>query len=217
MGASCSKQYLPLLGKTVLEHTLHTLLQERRLETIVVTTAVGDQQWQALEVFSDPRIKVVDGGAERSHSVINGLRALAGLCREDDWVLVHDVARPCISLVDINNMLGQLASHRVGGLLAVPCNDTIKRVNGGVVAATVDRSALWQAQTPQMFRYQLLLSCLSEALQQGLLITDEASAVEAAGFSPQVVEGSSSNIKITTPEDLRLAEFYLQASGSVCE
>jgi 2-C-methyl-D-erythritol 4-phosphate cytidylyltransferase len=216
MGMTQAKQYLPLLGKTVLEHTLHTLLQEARFDRIVVTTAVGDQQWRSLPVFSDRRIMVVDGGDERCHSVINGLRALAGVCSSDDWVLVHDVARPCISLLDINNMLSQLANDKVGGLLAVPCNDTIKRVNDGAVAETVDRSVLWQAQTPQMFRYQLLLSALSDALQKGLLITDEASAIEAAGYSPQVVTGSSSNIKITTPEDLKLAEFYLQKSGLVC-
>lgn len=217
MGAAQAKQYLPLLGKTVLEQTLLKLLAEPRLQTIIVTTAPNDRQWQSLPVFDNPRIQVVDGGAERSHSVCNGLLALSSVCSERDWVLVHDIARPCIALSDIQKMLQQLAHDPVGGIMAIPCSDTIKQVDQGVVSATVDRNFLWQAQTPQMFRYHLLLTALQDGLQKGLTITDEAAAVEQAGYRPRIVEGSASNIKITRPGDLSLAEFYLQHYGAACE
>jgi 2-C-methyl-D-erythritol 4-phosphate cytidylyltransferase len=216
MGSSLPKQYLSLLGKTVLEHTVTTLLKIPQLQFLVVVVAADDKHWQSMTVSEDPRVKSVYGGAERGDSVLNGLHALSEVCDHNDWVLVHDVARPCINLDDINSLIIELTDNNVGGLLATPCSDTIKKVQNGSVIETIDRRNLWQAQTPQMFRYQLLCESLYSAIEQGLLITDEASAIEVAGYHPKIVEGSSTNIKITRLEDLSLAEFYLHKSSSVC-
>ena len=211
MGGVLPKQYLPLLGQAVLEHTLSTLLKEIKFQRIIVAVAATDTQWKSLPVFSDSRIEVVEGGGERSQSVLNGLQHLCASCDQNDWVLVHDVARPCITNVDIRRMLEQLSDDAVGGILAIPVSDTIKQLNdSGTIAATIDRSLLWQAQTPQMFRVGLLRSAIQQGLERQEVITDEASAVELAGFSPKVVEGSRTNIKITRPEDLALAEYFLQ-------
>lgn len=216
MGASLAKQYLPLMGKTILEHTLSTLLDVSEIKSIVVVVSPVDSHWKTLPVFNDPKITVVDGGEQRSHSVLNGLQALSQECAAEDWVLVHDVARPCVGLAEIDRMFSVLRDDHVGGILAVPCTDTIKQVTAQSIDQTVDRDLLWRAQTPQMFRYQLLLTAMKEGLEQGLTITDEASAIELAGHHPKVIEGSSTNIKITCPDDLPLAEFYLQNSRSSC-
>ena len=210
MGSDKPKQYLTLLGKTVVEHTLERLLAEPLLQQLVVAVNPDDQQWPQLDLARHPRIKTVDGGAERSDSVLNGLRALDGVCGPEDWVLVHDVARPCMQSAELHRLITQLGDHSVGGILAMPLSDTIKTVNAQCsIVNTVDRSRLWRAQTPQMFRYGLLTAALNVASELGLAVTDEASAVEAAGFKPVVVEGAATNIKITRPEDLPLAEFYL--------
>ncbi len=211
MGYNQPKQYLPLLGKTVMEHTLEKLLAEPRLQKIVVVTSAEDKQWRHLPVLDDARIVVVDGGDERCHSVRNGLQYLSSCCDARDWVLVHDVARPCVALGDIQKLIQQLSDHCVGGILAVPTSDTIKQVDdaGGIIA-TVDRSLLWQAQTPQMFRLGVLSASMSDAIDKNHAVTDEASAIELSGLRPAVVEGSTSNIKITRPEDLSLAEYYLE-------
>jgi 2-C-methyl-D-erythritol 4-phosphate cytidylyltransferase len=213
-GAALPKQYLPLHGATVLEHSLRLLLSIPQLQRIVVALSPGDVHWRELGVFADPRIEVTDGGEERCHSVLNGLRHLERSGAAPEWVLVHDVARPCCPRADIERLLSQLAQHPVGGLLAVPASDTIKRVDAArQVVETVDRTSLWQAQTPQLFRYRLLLDALSHCLGLGTTVTDEAQAVEAFGWEAQVVEGSRRNIKITRPEDLALAEFFLRIEG----
>lgn len=213
MAGNCPKQYLSVAGKTIIEHTLLTLLQEPRLQKLVVALGRDDDRWQQLDVFNDPRIETVEGGEERCHSVLNGLQHLQAGCNEQDWVLVHDVARPCIQLTDINRLIGELTNDESGGLLAVAASDTIKQVDNELrVTTTLDRSRLWQAQTPQMFRYDSLRQALADAIAKGQPITDEASAIEWAGGSVRVVEGSRSNIKVTCPEDLALAEFYLSRS-----
>lgn len=213
-GAAIPKQYLPLHGSTVLEHSLRLLLQIPQLQRIVVALSPDDDRWRALDVFSDPRIETVDGGDERCHSVLNGLHHLERNGAAPEWVLVHDVARPCCPRADIERLMTQLAQHPVGGLLAVPASDTIKRVDGArQIVETVDRTWLWQAQTPQLFRYRLLLDALSHCLGLGMTVTDEAQAVEALGWQAQVVEGSKHNIKITRPEDLALAEFFLRSAA----
>jgi 2-C-methyl-D-erythritol 4-phosphate cytidylyltransferase len=210
-GAAIPKQYLSLHGSTVLEHSLRRLLDVAQLQRIVVALSPGDDRWRGLDIFSDPRIEVVEGGDERCHSVLNGLLHLERGGAVPEWVLVHDVARPCCPPADIERLIAQLAQHPVGGLLAVPASDTIKRVDGArQVVETVDRTWLWQAQTPQLFRYHLLRDALSHCLGLGMTVTDEAQAVEALGWQAQVVEGSRRNIKITRPEDLALAEFFLQ-------
>lgn len=210
-GAALPKQYLTLHGATVLEHSLRLLLRVPQLRRIVVALAPDDERWRELAVFEDPRIEVAVGGEERCHSVLNGLRHLDAGGAATEWVLVHDVARPCCPLQDILRLIDQLQRHPVGGLLAVPASDTIKRVDAArQIVETVDRSWLWQAQTPQLFRRQLLLDALSHCLGLGLAVTDEAQAVEALGWQAQVIEGSKRNIKITRPEDLALAEFFLR-------
>ncbi|MDG1772797.1 MAG: 2-C-methyl-D-erythritol 4-phosphate cytidylyltransferase [Oceanicoccus sp.] len=213
MGSEIPKQYLPLLGKTVIEHTITTLLAEPLLDRIIIAVSAEDTHWQSLDVLKDARIEIVDGGAERSDSVLNGLKHLSSIASNNDWVLVHDVARPCIAASDIQRLITALSSHPVGGILAVPMSDTVKQVAGKIIAATVDRSQLWHAQTPQMFRHQLLLDSVTAGVEQGLSITDEASAIELAGYQPEVVQAISANIKITRPEDLALAEHYLKKEG----
>ena len=210
MGSEKPKQYLPLLGKEVIEHTINRLLAEPALEKIVVAVSPEDNHWSQLDCLKDPRIEIVEGGAERSDSVLNGLRHLSGFASQQDWVLVHDVARPCIANSDIQRLISELSEHAVGGILAVPMSDTVKQVEGKTISGTVDRSRLWRAQTPQMFRYQLLMDSLSAGIERDLSITDEASAIELAGYSPEVVEALLPNLKITRPQDLALAEYYLK-------
>ena len=204
------KQYLNLHGKTVLEHTVEKLLSEKKFQRIVIPVSAKDKAWQSLTLLNNKRIDIIEGGSSRCQSVLNSLNFLSAYCSDIDWVLVHDVARPCVSLSDVNLLMNQLCNDEVGGLLAVPVSDTIKKVNSNLdVIATIDRSSLWQAQTPQMFRYLLLLNALKKANEKGT-VTDEASAVELAGKIPKIVEGSRVNIKITRPEDLLLARLYLQ-------
>ncbi|MDB6063159.1 MAG: 2-C-methyl-D-erythritol 4-phosphate cytidylyltransferase [Verrucomicrobiaceae bacterium] len=210
-GSAIPKQYLPLHGATVMEHTLRLLLSISQLERIVVVVSADDSRWCDLSVFSDPRIVTAIGGNERCDSVRNGLLKLSELNSASDWVLVHDVARPCCLRADIEKLIVHLQRHPVGGLLAIPASDTIKRVDGAhQIEETVDRSWLWQAQTPQLFRYQILLDALNHCLGLGMHVTDEAQAVEALGWQAQVIEGSRRNIKITRPDDFALAEFFLQ-------
>ena len=208
MGGPQPKQYLHILGRPVIEHTLNKLLAIGSLEKIVVAISAQDDHWPQLALAGDSRIETVIGGAERSDSVLNGLQHLAQEGSDNDWVLVHDVARPCVATADIEAMMDALRDHEVGGILAVPASDTIKRVDGNAIIETVDRTVLWQAQTPQMFRLGLLRGALANGISSGASITDEASAIELAGARPVVFEGTTSNIKITRPEDLALAEYF---------
>ena len=217
MGTERPKQYLQLAGKTLLEQTLERLLQLPRLAGILLALHPDDSYWFELPLSRDKRITVVDGGQERSRSVLNALNHLSLEAHAQDWVLVHDAARPCITPGAINELCRQIAGHPVGGLLGVPVGDTLKQIQTSSrpghtqkVVRTLDRSLLWQAQTPQAFRCQLLRDCLTEALSRGASITDEASAMELAGYQPLMVEGRGDNIKVTRPEDLALAELILQ-------
>ncbi|BCX87799.1 2-C-methyl-D-erythritol 4-phosphate cytidylyltransferase [Methylomarinovum tepidoasis] len=210
MGAAIPKQYLTLLGKPVLQHTIERLLAVAAVERIVVALAADDPRWPALPAAFDPRVMTAIGGAERADSVLAGLRALAAEARPDDWVMVHDAARPCLRPDDVEKLLAELEGDPVGGILALPSVDTLKEVEGRDIVATVDRSRIWRALTPQLFRYRPLTESLERALAAGATITDEASAVEWAGRRPKIVEGHPGNIKITRPEDLPLAEFYLR-------
>lgn len=210
------KQYYSLLGKTVLEHTLDKLWTVPGLRHIVLVVARGDKHLANLPLVNDARISVVAGGAERCHSVLNGLQNLATHCDDSDWVLVHDAARPCVKRSDIINLLDAVRGDPVGGILALPVSDTLKSVVDNAIVNTVDRAHLWQAQTPQLFRYRALTDALLDGIANQVLITDEASALEARGARVKVVEGCRSNIKITRPEDLALAEFYL-SEAQPCE
>lgn len=204
MAADRPKQYLQLGGLTILEHSLLCFLNHPRLKGLVISLAVDDPYWPALPCALDSRIQRVDGGKERSGSVLNALLHLhAQGAGDDDWVLVHDAARPNLARSDLDNLLGELADDPVGGLLAVPARDTLKRAGSdGRVQETVDRSLIWQAYTPQMFRLGALHRALADSLVANVSITDEASAIEWAGQSPRLVEGRSDNIKVTRPEDL---------------
>jgi 2-C-methyl-D-erythritol 4-phosphate cytidylyltransferase len=204
MRADRPKQYLQLAGRTILEHTLDCFLDHPRLKGLVLSLAADDPFWAALPCARDPRIQRAEGGAERADSVLAGLLCLLELgAQPDDWVLVHDAARPNLARSDLDLLLVELADDPVGGLLAVPARDTLKRAGAdGRVAETVDRSLIWQAYTPQMFRFAALHHALADALVAGAAITDEASALEWAGQAPKLVEGRADNLKITRPEDL---------------
>lgn len=205
-GAELPKQYTRLLDDCVLEHTLVRLLEFVDPAGVLVAISAGDPHWAGLGVARDGRVVTVAGGPERADSVENALAALAQRAQDNDWVLVHDAARPCLTRCDVERLIREVNGHPAGGLLAVPVADTLKRAGPDcAVEATVDRRNLWQAQTPQMFRYQLLSQALKRAREQGLRVTDEASAMEYAGYAPRLVPGSRTNLKITTREDLTLA------------
>lgn len=208
MAADRPKQYLQIAGRCILEHTLHCFLDHPGLLGAVVCVAVDDPFWPHLPVANDARIRRAPGGKERADSVLAGLEALvAEGANSEDWVLVHDAARPNLSREDLERLLDSLADDPVGGLLAVPARDTLKRAGSdGRVVATVDRSVIWQAYTPQMFRLGALREALAQALKEGVAVTDEASAMEWAGQPPRLIEGRADNLKVTRPEDLH----YLQ-------
>lgn len=211
MGADHPKQYLKLMDKTVCEHTLMRLLGIAEIDQIVVSVSPEDSWWSALSLKNEPRITSVKGGKERCDSVLNGLNALRAKAEDHDWVMVHDVARPCVRVEDIHLLMQQTRSHDCGGILATPVRDTMKRSNAdGEIQKTVDRNGLWHALTPQIFRYGRLKQALTDALAAGQPITDEASAIEWAGGAPLLVEGHPDNIKITHPNDLKLALLYLR-------
>jgi len=219
MGADKPKQYLLLNGKTILEHTLERLLLLPYLKGLVLVVNPFDELWPSIALTRHPKVKVVDGGQQRCDSVLNGLYALEPLLQPLDWVMVHDAARPCVDLRDIDQLVDELDEHLVGGILGVPVSDTVKRLNDNYgIEETVDRRVLWQAQTPQMFRFGVLRQSLQQALQADAAITDEASAVEMANYVPIMVEGRRDNIKITRPEDLPMAELILKMqSDAVAE
>lgn len=212
MGADRPKQYLPLAGKTVIEHTLEHLLAANVWGGIAVAISPEDPYWPELPISKHPKILTAPGGKERADSVLNALDFLQGHAENDDWALVHDAARPCLVAADIFKLIDTLKNDPVGGILALPVSDTLKRVAANAISETVDRSAIWRALTPQMFRYGALRDALRAAAAKGAAVTDEASALELLGQQPKVVEGRPENLKITRPEDLPLAEFYLKQS-----
>ncbi|MFK3773569.1 2-C-methyl-D-erythritol 4-phosphate cytidylyltransferase [Pseudomonas sp. NPDC089406] len=204
MAADRPKQYLMLGGQTILEHSLDCFLGHPALKGVVVSIADEDPYWPGLRCAHDSRIQRAPGGRERADSVLSALLLLhAQGAADDDWVLVHDAARPNLARSDLDRLLAELADDPVGGLLAVPARDTLKRAGAdGRVSATIDRSTVWQAYTPQMFRLGMLHRALAECLVSDVAVTDESSAIEWAGHAPRLVEGRSDNIKVTRPEDL---------------
>ncbi|MBD2783405.1 2-C-methyl-D-erythritol 4-phosphate cytidylyltransferase [Xenorhabdus sp. DI] len=225
MQSDCPKQYLNVAGKTVLEHTLTALFEHPRIQRIILALNPADTQFGQLPIASDPRITTVIGGTERADSVLAGLDYLASLPTDrTTWVLVHDAARPCLHRNDLDSLL-RIIDHNTdspdvcGGLLASPVRDTMKRMvspaeagsatTPPLIAHTVDRNGLWHALTPQLFPLPLLRDCLIKALAEQACITDESSALEYCGYRPVLVNGRADNIKVTQPEDLALAEFYL--------
>jgi 2-C-methyl-D-erythritol 4-phosphate cytidylyltransferase len=211
MKSARPKQYLPLGDRTVLEQTIAIFSCHPSIAGIVVVVTAGDPYWAELTIETSVPLYVVAGGAERCYSVLNGLECLQQHAVDSDWVLVHDAARPCLRHSDIDKLLNELSDDEVGGILAVPVRDTMKRDDGtGRVARTEDRNGLWHALTPQMFPLGLLRKSLQQALNDDFEVTDEASAIEHSGMRPRLIEGHADNIKITRPEDLALANFFLQ-------
>jgi len=215
MGTEIPKQYLPLAGRTVIEHTVERLLLHPGIDGLYVALGEQDAWWEDTEYAGHPDLVRVPGGAERVHSVLNALRALEKRAAPDDWVLVHDAARPCVRREDISRLIERVEQGGgVGGLLGRPVHDTMKRTDSqGRIDVTVARERLWHAFTPQMFRLRLLREAIEGALAAGVAVTDEASAVEWAGHAPLMIEGHPGNIKITRPGDLELAAFYLRGEG----
>ncbi|SCX96806.1 2-C-methyl-D-erythritol 4-phosphate cytidylyltransferase [Nitrosospira sp. Nsp13] len=213
MGDELPKQYLSLAGKPMIYHALRILCSSSRITCVFVVLAPGDEEWLRHD-WSDfsGKLEVLEcGGATRAESVLNGLKAARGVSSigDDDWVLVHDAARPCLAEMQLDKLLDELADDKVGGLLAVPVADTLKRGDASRrVEHTESRESLWQAQTPQMFRYQLLVEALS--MMGGVTMTDDAGAIEALGLHPKLVLSDARNLKVTYPQDLALAELILR-------
>ncbi|MFV0450047.1 MAG: 2-C-methyl-D-erythritol 4-phosphate cytidylyltransferase [Vibrio sp.] len=203
------KQYLKLLGQTVLEHTVSKLLAHPSVSKVVIAVSENDPYFSTLALANHPQVVRVNGGKERADSVLS---ALHYICKHEvsEWVLVHDAARPCFTEQDVSRLIDSAQAHSVGAILASPVRDTMKRGDQlHNIDHTVERSNLWHALTPQMFRTVPLRDALIDGLASKANITDEASAFERLNFSPALVNGRADNIKITQPEDLALAEFYL--------
>ncbi|AJZ90947.1 2-C-methyl-D-erythritol 4-phosphate cytidylyltransferase [Klebsiella michiganensis] len=207
MQTECPKQYLHIGDKTILEHAVASLMAHPRVGQVIVALSPNDTYFSSLPLATHPRVTAVTGGKQRADSVLAGLQAVDGA----QWVLVHDAARPCLHRDDLENLLAITVTSKVGGILAAPVRDTMKRgePGKGLIAHTVDREDLWHALTPQLFPLELLRSCLLRALDEGATITDEASALEYCGFHPELINARADNIKVTRPEDLALAAFYL--------
>ena len=212
MGHGSPKQYLQLLGRPMLYHSVKALLASGRIGTVFVVLSPADSQYVRHDwsEFGERVAPLYCGGNTRHESVMNGLLAVSSAVQPDDWMLVHDAARPCLGQRELRQLLEALAKDEVGGILAVPVADTLKRADAaGRIQATESRDHLWQAQTPQMFRYELLLHALGRSAK----VTDEAGAVEALGLKPKLVQGAAGNLKVTYAEDLRLAELILASLG----
>lgn len=215
MSAELPKQYLLLHGRTVIEHALQALLDCEALEAVMVAINPEDERPNHLACFDHDKVLQTVGGATRTDSVLAALLALREFAEPSDWVVVHDAARPCVSIADIHTLIATVKDTGVGGILAEAIVDTVKLASKeGTVVKTMDRDRLWRAQTPQVFRLGLLTSALENAADAQYSVTDEASAMELAGHPVQLVLGSSHNLKITVPEDLALAEFYLQRESA---
>ena len=205
VGASIPKQYLPLLGKTIIEHSLAPFLEHADITRVIVSLAENDEWFTNLKVAKHPKIETVVGGAERVDSVLAALNMID----DEDYVLVHDAARPCIKNDDINKLIAQVEAKQQGAILATRVRDTMKRSNDyNSITKTVPRDNLWHALTPQMFINKQLVSAINES-KHPEKITDEASALEMSGLPVTIVEGRSDNLKVTREEDLKLAAFYL--------
>ncbi len=211
MGEVVPKQYLKINGKTILQHTIERLAGFQLVDGIIVALAEHDTYFKKLNIDLDIPLNTVTGGEERIHSVYNAVRSMQTAVDNDDFFMVHDSVRPCVSFDDVDRLLIAARNHPCGGLLATPITDTIKRMDQAhEVSETVDRENLWRALTPQIFRATMLAEALKLRVYDYIhSVTDEASVMETQGHKPMIVEGRSDNIKITRPEDLKLAEIIL--------
>ena len=232
MGANCPKQYLTIHDKTILDYTVTVLLSHASIDKVIISLDEDDQYFAQSSFLNHPNIIRVCGGKERVDSVLSGLKAVDE--KQYPWVLVHDAARPCISHHDIRQLIAQCLTHHCGGILATPVRDTMKRAcitpntdkltlnviknvdlpEHAFIDKTVERNQLWHALTPQMYKTNELTRAIEKGLANHLIITDESSAIEQENLPSLIVSGSSENIKITHPDDLLLAEFYLNKRAS---
>jgi 2-C-methyl-D-erythritol 4-phosphate cytidylyltransferase len=210
MGGATPKQYLSVLGRPLIHYAIAALCEHPMIDRVYVVLAPGDELWPTFDwsAFSSKLKPLYCGGVERFESVRNGLDAVQGEVGFDNWVLVHDAARPGLNSELLDRLIGEVGEDPFGGLLAMPVADTLKRADAASrVLRTESRDNLWQAQTPQMFRFGLLQRALS--LLDGVAVTDEAQAVERMGFQAKLVAGDMTNFKVTYPQDIRLAELIL--------
>ncbi|ORU91145.1 MAG: 2-C-methyl-D-erythritol 4-phosphate cytidylyltransferase [Cycloclasticus sp. symbiont of Poecilosclerida sp. N] len=217
-GEKRPKQYLPFRASTIIDVTIERLSACQEIEKIIVCTHPDDSFSSQSSYVDNPKVEVTAGGLKRADSVLNGIHFIKQQADDNDWVLVHDAVRPCVSLSDIEKLINTTLQTDVGGILAKPIHNTVKDVNGALVTKTLDRSSLWHALTPQIFKLVDLEKALLAAKKIDAIITDEASAIEQIGIKVQIVEGRSDNIKVTVPSDLALANFYInQQEQSECE
>jgi len=210
MQADQPKQYLEIENRTILEHTVQCFLSRPEFQAVAIGLAAQDTYFSCLSLSSDERVMAFEGGVERAQTVLKGLESLASEAKPNDWVWVHDAARPCLSHDDIDALIDTIGSVDDGALLGVPIHDTIKRADDDYRSqTTVDRRQLWRALTPQVFRYSVLLNALKRCSQDNIVVTDESSAVEYCGGRPYLVVGSEKNIKVTRPVDLSMAKHTL--------
>jgi 2-C-methyl-D-erythritol 4-phosphate cytidylyltransferase len=210
MGADAPKQYLRLNGKSLIQHVIKVFDQATKINSIHIVLSEGDTHWRSTYLNLSGKAQVHHcGGETRAMSVLNGLHAIASQVDEDDWILVHDAARPGLSNVLLSQLINSLENDAVGGLLALPLADTLKRADSEqCVTATMPRTDLWQAQTPQMFRYGTLKTALTDFKGAA---TDEAEAIEAMGLKPKLVNGELRNLKVTYPQDLAVLSALLNS------
>ncbi|TAL86417.1 MAG: 2-C-methyl-D-erythritol 4-phosphate cytidylyltransferase [Rhodanobacter sp.] len=209
VGGDCPKQYLPLAGQPMIQHTLERLAAHPRIAGLLVTLGADDRRWPGYRTINGKPVRLAVGGAQRSDSVLAGVEALPDTVSADAFVLVHDAARPCVRLADIDRLI-EAAGALDGGLLGAPLRDTLKRADAASRSElTEPRDHRWRAFTPQMFRRGQLAAALRDATRRGVQVSDEAMAMEQAGFAPLLVEGAEDNIKVTTAADFALAEFLL--------
>ena len=210
MGTEIPKQYLRIRDRCILEHVLSRFIEIPVIERIVVVVSDNDTYWPGLDLSRHKKVTSTIGGKERYHSVLNGLQSVVNTAGEQDWVLVHDAARACVRADDIRLLIESLSNHPVGGLLGLPVRDTMKQTDThNEITGTISRDGLWHALTPQMFRLGALKKAIKDVIDKNLEITDEAQAMEIAGFKPKFIQGHPDNIKITHKNDLPLAELYL--------
>jgi 2-C-methyl-D-erythritol 4-phosphate cytidylyltransferase len=209
------KQFFELNGQLVAEHSLRRLRAVQQIETIIIPCDIDCTLWSQVPSIQQSNVKQVKGGEQRSHSVLNGLVSLDQVASDNDWVLVHDIARPCITPADINKLIDAVENHPAGGILTARVNETLKKVSSDQqIEATVDRAQYLMAQTPQIFKFSLLKTAIENCLKAGVMPTDEAFAIEHSGLPVLAVEGRQDNIKITRQEDLAIASAILNSQES---
>ena len=209
------KQFFQLNGQLMAEHSLQRLLSVKSIQSIMIPCDSNIPLWSKVPSLQNPKVQMVAGGEQRVNSVLNGLQAIADQASDSDWVLVHDIARPCVTSQDINKLITAVEGHAVGGILTASVNETLKKVSlDQQIEATLDRAQYRLAQTPQLFKYGLLKTAIENCLQQGITPTDEAFAIENADLPVLAVEGRHDNIKITRQEDLAIASAILNSQES---